>query len=134
LFRKYSLGDGLFQVWLNWSGETLQACRARGHLADRRPAQHLPETGLTQRPVQSQAQDRKSQGTGQGEHPFRVIKRQFGAVKTRFRGLTKDTAQLVTLFALFALSNLWIACRHFLSHAMWGVAAARCSQRLKTQE
>ena len=39
------------------------------------------------------------------EHPFRVIKRQFGFVKVRFRGLKKNTAQLVTLFAL---SNLWM--------------------------
>lgn len=38
------------------------------------------------------------------EHPFRVIKRQFGYVKVRYRGLKKNTAQLVTLFAL---SNLW---------------------------
>ena len=34
------------------------------------------------------------------EHPFRVIKRQFGHVKVRYRGLTKNTAQLTTLFAL----------------------------------
>ena len=40
------------------------------------------------------------------EHPFRVIKRQFGFVKVRYRGLKKNTAQLVTLFAL---SNLWMA-------------------------
>ena len=40
------------------------------------------------------------------EHPFRVIKRQFGHVKVRYRGLRKNTAQLVTLFAL---SNLWMA-------------------------
>jgi IS5 family transposase len=39
------------------------------------------------------------------EHPFRVIKRQFGHVKVRYRGLKKNTAQLVTLFAL---SNLWM--------------------------
>ena len=39
------------------------------------------------------------------EHPFRVIKRQFGHVKTRYRGLKKNTQQLVTLFAL---SNLWM--------------------------
>ncbi|MFC3360338.1 transposase, partial [Azotobacter chroococcum] len=45
------------------------------------------------------------------EHPFRVIKRQFGYVKVRFRGLTKNTAQLVTLFAL---SNLWMARKHLL--------------------
>ena len=40
------------------------------------------------------------------EHPFRVIKRQFGYVKVRYRGLKKNTAQLHTLFAL---SNLWMA-------------------------
>ena len=39
------------------------------------------------------------------EHPFRVIKRQFGHVKVRYRGLKKNTAQLSTLFAL---SNLWM--------------------------
>jgi IS5 family transposase len=45
------------------------------------------------------------------EHPFRVVKRQFGHVKVRYRGLKKNTAQLVTLFAL---SNLWMARRALL--------------------
>jgi transposase, IS5 family len=49
------------------------------------------------------------------EHPFRVIKRQFGFVKVRYRGLKKNTLQLKTLFAL---SNLWMA-RHQLLEA-WG--------------
>lgn len=40
------------------------------------------------------------------EHPFRVIKQQFGFTKVRYRGLAKNTAQIVTLFAL---SNLWMA-------------------------
>ena len=39
------------------------------------------------------------------EHPFRVIKRQFGHVKTRYRGLAKNRAQL---FTLFALGNLFL--------------------------
>ena len=39
------------------------------------------------------------------EYPFRVIKRQFGHVKVRYRGLAKNTAQLHTLFAL---ANLWM--------------------------
>lgn len=39
------------------------------------------------------------------EHPFRVIKRQFGFIKVRYKGLKKNTAQLITLFAL---SNLWM--------------------------
>lgn len=39
------------------------------------------------------------------EYPLRVVKRQFGFVKVRYRGLKKNTSQLVTLFAL---SNLWM--------------------------
>lgn len=46
------------------------------------------------------------------EHPFRVIKRQFGHVKVRYRGLAKNTAQLHTLFAL---SNLWQARRQLMA-------------------
>jgi IS5 family transposase len=45
------------------------------------------------------------------EHPFRVIKRQFGHVKVRYRGLAKNTAQLHTLFAL---SNLWMVRRQLM--------------------
>lgn len=45
------------------------------------------------------------------EHPFRVIKRQFGYVKVRYRGLAKNTAQLHTLFTL---ANLWLARRRLL--------------------
>ena len=33
------------------------------------------------------------------EHPFRVIKREFGYMRVRYRGLKKSTAHLVTLFA-----------------------------------
>ena len=48
------------------------------------------------------------------EHPFRVIKRQFGFVKVKYRGLAKNTANLVTLFAL---SNLWMARKRLLNMA-----------------
>jgi IS5 family transposase len=47
----------------------------------------------------------KAQVRARVEHPFRVIKRQFGHVKVRYRGLTKNTAQL---HMLFALSNLFM--------------------------
>jgi IS5 family transposase len=46
------------------------------------------------------------------EHPFRVIKRQFGYVKVKYRGLAKNTANLVTLFAL---SNLWMVRKRLLN-------------------
>lgn len=45
------------------------------------------------------------------EHPFRVVKQQFGHVKVRYRGLAKNTAQLTTLFAL---SNLWMVRKRLL--------------------
>ena len=45
-------------------------------------------------------------------HPFRVIKRQFGYVKVKYRGLAKNTASLMTLFAL---SNIWMVRKRLLS-------------------
>jgi IS5 family transposase len=48
------------------------------------------------------------------EHPFRVIKRQFGYQKVRYRGLAKNTVQIMTLFAL---SNLWMMRRRLLATA-----------------
>jgi len=47
-------------------------------------------------------------------HPFRVIERQFGLVKVRFRGLAKNTAHLVTQFSR---SNLWMAGRQLIAKA-----------------
>ncbi|MFV3283881.1 IS5 family transposase [Pseudomonas sp. NY15356] len=48
----------------------------------------------------------KARGHTKGEHPVRLVKCLLGYVKTRFRDLAKNTAQLMTLFAL---SNLWVA-------------------------
>jgi IS5 family transposase len=48
------------------------------------------------------------------EHPFRVLKCQFGFTKVRYKGLAKNTAQLVTLFAL---GNLWMARKRILHGA-----------------
>jgi IS5 family transposase len=45
------------------------------------------------------------------EHPFRVIKCQFGHRKTRYRGLAKNTSQLLVMFAL---SNLWMVRKRIL--------------------
>ncbi len=46
------------------------------------------------------------------EHPFRVIKQQFGYAKVRYCGLAKNTARLTMLFAL---SNLWMVRRQVLA-------------------
>ncbi len=58
-----------------------------------------------------QAEKLKASVRAKVEHPFRVIKRQFGHVKVRYRGLKKNTQQLYTLFAL---SNLWMVRRTLL--------------------
>lgn len=46
------------------------------------------------------------------EHPFRIIKRQFGYMKTRYRGLAKNRAQI---FTLFALGNLFLVRRKLVA-------------------
>ncbi len=46
------------------------------------------------------------------EHPFSVIKRQFGYFKVKYLGLAKNTANLMTLFAL---SNLWMVRKRLMS-------------------
>ena len=61
--------------------------------------------------ILDQLEQAKARIRAKVEHPFRVIKRQFGHVKARYRGLTKNTAQLHTLFAL---SNLWMVRRRLL--------------------
>ena len=61
-----------------------------------------------------QREHRKASVRAKVEHPFRVIKRQFGLMKVRFKGLQKNTAHLLTLFAL---SNLWMARRQLMGQA-----------------
>ncbi len=45
------------------------------------------------------------------KHPFRLVKRQLGYAKVRYRGLAKKTGEIVTQFAL---TNLWLARKWFL--------------------
>jgi IS5 family transposase len=48
----------------------------------------------------------KAQIRSRVEHPFHIVKNLFHHRKTRYKGLSKNTAQL---FSLFALANLVIA-------------------------
>ena len=80
----------------------------------------IPE-GRGKTRVQKQ-EHRKASVRAKVEHPFRVIKRQFGLVKVRFRGLQKNTAHLLTLFAL---SNLWMARRQLV--AMMGAVRPKAA-------
>ena len=61
---------------------------------------HTPWGQLTEK-----AEKLKASIRAKVEHPFRVIKRQFGHTKVRYRGLKKNTAQLITLFVP---SNIWM--------------------------
>jgi IS5 family transposase len=73
----------------------------RRKLDPRRPWQAMLE----------QAEQIKASIRAKVEHAFRVLKRQFGYTKVRYRGITKNAAQLMTLFAL---GNVWMA-RHKLA-------------------
>lgn len=58
-----------------------------------------------------QAEKTKASIRSKVEHPLRVPERQFGYAKVRYRGLAKNTSQIVTLFDL---SNLWMARRRLM--------------------
>ena len=75
------------------------APEATWHIAMRPEKRRLLEPGS----ALALADRVKAQVRARVEHPFRVVKRQFGYVKVRYRGLAMNTAQLTTLFAL---SNL----------------------------
>ena len=64
--------------------------------------------------LNEQAEKLKASIRAKVEHPFRVIKRQFGFTKVRYKGLAKNTAQLITLFAL---SNIWMARKTLMQRA-----------------
>jgi IS5 family transposase len=83
----------------------------RWEIAAKRGRIHAMPEGRGKRAAQRH-EHRKASIRAKVEHPFRVIKRQFGLVKVRFRGLAKNTAHIVTLFAL---SNLWMARRKLLA-------------------
>ena len=78
--------------------------RRRHDMAKLAPGEH--------RDIVEHIEQLKAKVRARVEHPFRVIKLQFGFTKVRFRGLAKNTAQLVTLFGL---SNLWMARKRLLA-------------------
>ena len=49
------------------------------------------------------------------EHVFRVIKRQFGYARVRYRGLAKNAAQMLTLTAL---ANLYLVRRKLMAQSV----------------
>ena len=62
-------------------------------------------------PAQKAKNTTKSRVRAKGEHPFLIIKRLFGFVKTRYRGLIKNANRL---FVTCALANLYTVRRYLL--------------------
>ncbi|CAP49446.1 IS5 family transposase [Xanthomonas campestris pv. campestris] len=90
--------------------EELQDCEAAFFIAAKRSV--LQAIGNKRERTREQRWEHfKASVRAKVEHPFRVIKRQFGYTKVRYRGLAKNTAQVLTLFAL---SNLWMKRKQLL--------------------
>ncbi|QNH27085.1 IS5 family transposase [Xanthomonas theicola] len=90
--------------------DELQNCKAAFFIAAR-PSTIQAIGNQRERVRQTRWEHFKASVRAKVEHPFRVIKRQFGYTKVRYRGLAKNTAQVLTLFAL---SNRWMARRQLL--------------------
>lgn len=79
-----------------------------------RPGKRIVQKNLPWGALTEQIEKIKASVRAKVEHPFGVVKCQFGFTKVRYKGLAKNTAQLVTLFAL---SNVWMARRMLLQGA-----------------
>ena len=91
--------------------EETQEINVNWHVAMRPGKRKVLDKSTPMGAILDQLEQIKARIRAKVEHPFRVIKRQFGHVKVRYRGLAKNTAQLHTLFAL---SNLWMVRRTLL--------------------
>ena len=94
--------------------EETQGIKANWHVAMRPGKRKALDKSTPMGAIMDKLEHVKARIRAKVEHPFRVIKRQFGFVKVRYRGLMKNTAQLHTLFAL---SNLWMARHRLLQRA-----------------
>ncbi|PUF01684.1 MULTISPECIES: IS5 family transposase [Gammaproteobacteria] len=90
--------------------DELQTCKAAFFIAAR-PSTTQAIGNNRERAREQRWEHFKASVRAKVEHPFRVIKRQFGYTKVRYRGLAKNTTQVLTLFAL---SNLWMKRKQLL--------------------
>lgn len=86
--------------------------RLRYIAAKRNTVKAITDAGLSK--LVTEIEHTKTSIRAAVEHPFRLVKRQFGHVKARYRGLAKNGAQVLTLFAL---SNVWMARKQLLVQA-----------------
>ena len=86
--------------------QEMKGCKTQWHVAMRRGKRKALDPERVRHRLLEKAERLKASVRAKVEHPFRVIKQQFGYAKVRYRGLQKNTARLTMLFAL---GNLWMA-------------------------
>ena len=92
--------------------QELQGSKTKWHVAMRPGKRKALDLKQEQHQLLDEAEKIKASVRAKVEHPFRVIKQQFGYAKVRYRGLQKNTARLMMLFAL---GNLWMARRRIMA-------------------
>jgi transposase, IS5 family len=85
--------------------------KAKWHVAMRPGKRRALDKTCESHQLMEQVEQLKASVRAKVEHPFRVVKQQFGYAKVRYRGLAKNTARLTMLFAM---SNLWMVRREIL--------------------
>ena len=91
-----------------WSQAHRESALKRGirYRINRRGSEHRPLTDY-----QRYINRARSRCRARGEHAFHVVKRLWGYGKVRYRGLAKNTARLLTAFAL---ANLYMLRRRLV--------------------
>ena len=85
--------------------------KATWHIA-MRPGKRRVLTDSAKDRITNKLETLKAQVRAKVEHPFRVIKIQFGFIKARYKGMAKNRAQL---HMLFALANLYMVRRRLMA-------------------
>lgn len=91
-----------------WSESLREQCEQAGirYCVNRRRGGRRPLSARWKRINRERSRTR-----ARGEHPFQVVKHQWGFRKVRYRGLAKNR---VRVYALFALANLFLVRRRIL--------------------
>jgi transposase, IS5 family len=94
--------------------EEVQELEVNWHVAMRPGKRRVLDKSQPMGRILDEIERLKARVRARVEHPFRVIKQQFGYAKVRYRGLAKNTSRLTMLFAM---SNLWMSRRTLLQGA-----------------
>lgn len=91
--------------------EELKDSKTQWHVAMQPGQRRALDPGCKLHRVLEKIEQLKASVRAKVEHPFRLVKQQFGYAKVRYRGLAKNTARLTMLFAL---GNLWMVRRQLI--------------------